>query len=117
MTLCVLCTLYFESLLCDLHAAESPTIRMQSQGDITVQVGKELRLFVEATCGARGQLSYQWFRDSAKLNYGTSSELLVKHVRLEDHGTYFCRVSSEHGGSSLTNANQVTGEPGSLQQW
>lgn len=83
---------------------------MQSLGEVNVQIGEELRLFVEATCGAGGQLYYQWFRDGKKLNYGTSSELLVKHVRLEDQGSYSCRVRSEHGGSSLTNATQVTGQ-------
>lgn len=96
----------------DPSCTESPTIVMQSPEEVEVQVGEELRLFVEASCGAGGKLSFQWFRDSKKLNYGTSSELLVKRVRLEDQGTYSCRISSQHGGSCLTNSSQVTGQSG-----
>lgn len=83
---------------------------MQVGEEVKVQVGEELRLVVEATCGAGGQLFYQWFRDGKKLNYGTVSELLVKHVRMEDRGAYSCSIRSEHGGSCLSNTTQVTGE-------
>ena len=75
-----------------------------------MQVGEELRLYVEASCAAGGQLTYQWFRDGNKLNYGASKELLVPRARLEDQGTYTCRVRSEHGGSALTDPSHVTGE-------
>jgi hypothetical protein len=83
---------------------------MQSPEESDVHVEEELRLFVEAACGAGGQLSFQWFRDSKKLNYGTSSELLVKRVRLEDQGVYSCRISSQHGGSCLSHDFRVTGQ-------
>ena len=89
---------------------ESPKIILQSHTEMEVALGGELRLFVEATCGSGGKLFYQWFRDGKKLVYGTVHELLVGSARLEDQGTYFCRVSSENGGSSLTNSSQVIGE-------
>lgn len=83
---------------------------MQSPIEVKVKVSDELRLFVEASCAAGGQMYYQWFCGSKKLSYGKSSELFVKRVRLEDQGTYSCQVRSEHGGSALTNATQVIGE-------
>lgn len=83
---------------------------MQSPSDMMIMVGDELRLFVEAKCSGGGKLFYQWFREGKKLNYGNSRELLVKHVNLEDQGSYYCQVNSEHGGSSLTNGTQVKGE-------
>ncbi len=89
---------------------EPPTIILQSPPDLKVLVGEELHLYVEASCAAGGQLSFQWFRDGNKLNYGASKELLVQHVRMEDQGTYTCRVGSEHGGSALTNPTHVTGQ-------
>lgn len=93
-----------------LFCVEGPTILVQSPREVKVQVGEELRLFVEAACVAGGHLYYQWYRGGKKLSHGTSSELLVKHARLEDQGMYSCSVRSEYGGSSLTNDSQVIGQ-------
>ena len=88
----------------------SPKIIVHTPSQVKVQVGQELRLFVEAVCGLGGKLTYQWFRDGEKLNYGTTSEMLVNPARLEDQGAYSCRITSEHGGSSLSDITQVIGQ-------
>ena len=97
-----------------IYVPESVTIEVQSPSEFKVNVGEELRLFVEASCAAGGQIFYQWFCGSKKLSYGKSNELYVKRVRLEDQGTYSCQVRSEHGGSALSNATQVIGECGGV---
>ena len=89
---------------------EPPKILLQSPTEVKLQVGEELRLYVDASCAAGGKLTYQWFRDSSKLNYGVKKEMLIQQVRLEDQGIYTCRVRSEHGGSALTEPTHVIGQ-------
>lgn len=97
-------------VLCISFSSASPRIMLQPPSEITVVIGNEMRLFVEASSGRGDKLYYQWFCNGNKLNYGTSNELFVKHANLEDQGNYSCRVRSEHGGSCLTNGSQVIGE-------
>ena len=100
----------FSVCVCTLLSSAPPRIVRQSPGELRVFIGNELKLFVEAVGGLGDDLYYQWFCNGKKLNYGTSSEMYVKHAQLEDQGVYSCQVRSEHGGSSLSESTQVIGK-------
>ena len=76
---------------------------------IEVNADHKLQLTVLATVPSGAHLSYQWFRDSKLLEFGTGPELLVPHAHITDGGNYNCRVTSDLGGSILTSNCQVTG--------
>lgn len=57
-----------------------------------------------------GNLSYQWFRDSQAMTYATLGELVLPHVALGDQGVYSCRVTSNFGGSILSDSCHVSSE-------
>ena len=57
-----------------------------------------------------GNLSYQWFRDSQAMTYATLGELVLPRVALGDQGIYSCRVTSNFGGSILSDSCHVSSE-------
>ena len=73
-------------------------------------VGDELRIYVEVAGQPGEKFSFQWSCNGKNLPYVTSNVLYQKQVKLEDQGSYFCRIRSEQGGSSLTDGTQVIGE-------
>lgn len=87
----------------------SPLLEIITQPlpEIIFQPGQELRLVVVAR--GVGQLLYQWFRDSQRLPFGASHELHLPTAQVSDQGIYTCRVSSELGGSVLSNPCTVVG--------
>jgi len=57
-----------------------------------------------------GNLTYQWFRDDQAMAYATLGELVLPRVALGDQGVYSCRVTSNFGGSILSDSCHVIGE-------
>lgn len=119
---------------------ERPEIHTQPPPELTLHPGQELRLVVVATgpgnivcCSSveplafpvaqgssrtcsklvalfAGNLSYQWFRDSQAMTYATLGELVLPQVALGDQGVYSCRVTSNFGGSILSDSCHVSSE-------
>ena len=61
----------------------------------TVEPGEFLRLKCEAS--GEGYLNYVWQRGNQILVNETRPELIVKHVKESDQGTYSCRVTNAYG--------------------
>ena len=85
---------------------------MEPPREVKLMVGDELRIYVEVAGQPGEKFSFQWSCNGKNLPYVTSNVLYQKQVKLEDQGSYFCRIRSEQGGSSLTDGTQVIGEQG-----
>ncbi len=90
-----------------MHRLFHSEIITQPPPEVVVQMGQEVMLAIVAR--GVGKLSYQWFRDSQPLPFGTTHELHLPAAQLAEQGIYTCRVSSEQGGSVLSDSTTVYG--------
>lgn len=55
-------------------------------------------------------LTFQWFKEGVALPYGTSNELVIQPLQLQNQGAYTCSVTAGNGASMLSNEAIVTGK-------
>jgi hypothetical protein len=76
----------------EIHIWAPITISQQPISTTNLLIGDQLRLRVEVT--GPSSLSYQWFRNSQKLDGQTSPELVLNEVGSADAGSYTVTISS-----------------------
>jgi hypothetical protein len=69
-----------------------PIAILQNPGNTNLTTGGQLALSVQATGPA--PLSYQWYRNNAKLNGKTSPDLLISNAAASDSGSYTVQIAS-----------------------
>lgn len=82
---------------------ELTTINNMSNKDITVEVGKDLLLFIDAMINQNNTIQYQWFKTDdtgaeIELVGETNDTLLIQNVDIDAAGTYSVVVTTECDG-------------------
>ena len=60
---------------------------MRNPTDVTAEVTKNVRFFVQAT--GYGSFRYQWYHNGRKINNGRSQYLYINGISKKNVGTYY----------------------------
>ncbi len=75
-----------------VQSTEPPEITQQPQSKSTCE-GNDVTLTVLADNAD----TYQWFKNDTAIDNGTSANLVLNSVTLNDAGNYYCKVSNQNG--------------------
>lgn len=89
------------STAAELIIGEPPKIVTQPAGASKIETG-EARLSVVAE--GRPPLTFQWWRDSQKVEFGTDQTLVLTNLQLADAGAYSVVVANPFGFATSSNA-------------
>ena len=71
----------------------------------SVQFDENTALTLMIQAHGVGNLSYQWFHDGEEMQGAVDNNLIIQEPSSDDKGSYFVRVSNEHGSSDSLPAN------------